>query len=408
MRRTNRIMDDPLRTLVEGYERYGPIFTLRIFHHNVVFMLGPAANHHVLVSGAANMSWREGELRSLVPFLGDGLLTTDGAYHRTHRQDDAPRVPPRAHRRRDRRHRGRGRAAPSRRSSPAPSSTCTTGSRHVALRVAMRALFGLDPDRARAGGLRRRGRVRGGALLPRAQRRRAGGARPRLAVRAGAARAPPPRRAARRGRSTPGAPATGSARTSCRCSCEARDEDGDPLPRDQIRDEVMTLLFAGHDTTSSTMAFLFYELARNPELHDGPGHHDGDAHRRDAAQVPAGVHRPAAVDRAVRVPGRARSPAARTSTTARGRATTCPTCGPTRTGSTPTASPPSARRSSRRAPTCRSAAARARASACGSARREIAIITRAVLEPLPARARARATGSRSARRRRSRRRTACR
>jgi cytochrome P450 len=27
----------------------------------------------------------------------------------------------------------------------------------------------------------------------------------------------------------------------------------------------MTLLFAGHDTTTSTVAFLFYELARNPE-----------------------------------------------------------------------------------------------------------------------------------------------
>jgi cytochrome P450 len=31
-----------------------------------------------------------------------------------------------------------------------------------------------------------------------------------------------------------------------------------------VRDEVMTLLFAGHDTTTSTVAFLFYELARNP------------------------------------------------------------------------------------------------------------------------------------------------
>ncbi len=52
---------------------------------------------------------------------------------------------------------------------------------------------------------------------------------------------------------------------------EARDEDGDPLPREQIRDEVMTLLFAGHDTTTSTVAFLFYELARNPQLAEDPG-----------------------------------------------------------------------------------------------------------------------------------------
>ena len=33
----------------------------------------------------------------------------------------------------------------------------------------------------------------------------------------------------------------------------------------------MTLLFAGHDTTTSTVAFMFYELARNPELLDDPG-----------------------------------------------------------------------------------------------------------------------------------------
>ena len=33
--------------LLEGYERFGPVFTLRIFHRNVVFMLGPEANHYM-------------------------------------------------------------------------------------------------------------------------------------------------------------------------------------------------------------------------------------------------------------------------------------------------------------------------------------------------------------------------
>jgi cytochrome P450 len=32
-----------------------------------------------------------------------------------------------------------------------------------------------------------------------------------------------------------------------------------------VRDQALTLLFAGHDTTTSTIAFLFYELARSPE-----------------------------------------------------------------------------------------------------------------------------------------------
>jgi cytochrome P450 len=47
---------------------------------------------------------------------------------------------------------------------------------------------------------------------------------------------------------------------------DAHDDDGFALTDRQIRDEVMTLLFAGHDTTTSTLAFMVYELARAPEL----------------------------------------------------------------------------------------------------------------------------------------------
>ncbi len=47
---------------------------------------------------------------------------------------------------------------------------------------------------------------------------------------------------------------------------DAADEDGNTLTDLQIRDEVMTLMFAGHDTTTSTVAFMFYELARHPEI----------------------------------------------------------------------------------------------------------------------------------------------
>ena len=46
---------------------------------------------------------------------------------------------------------------------------------------------------------------------------------------------------------------------------DAEDEDGARLSDQQLRDQVMTLLFAGHDTTTSTVTFLFFELARNPE-----------------------------------------------------------------------------------------------------------------------------------------------
>ena len=62
-----------------------------------------------------------------------------------------------------------------------------------------------------------------------------------------------------------------------------------------VRDHVMTLLFAGHDTTTATIAFLFYELARHPELADaiaaGPARAARPGARRDAAALPAGLDR---------------------------------------------------------------------------------------------------------------------
>jgi cytochrome P450 len=45
---------------------------------------------------------------------------------------------------------------------------------------------------------------------------------------------------------------------------DAEDEAGGQLSGRELRDQVMTLLFAGHDTTTSTVSFLFYELAHNP------------------------------------------------------------------------------------------------------------------------------------------------
>tara|TARA_B100001750_G_scaffold180710_3_gene149189 strand:+ start:1093 stop:2358 length:1266 start_codon:yes stop_codon:yes gene_type:complete len=46
----------------------------------------------------------------------------------------------------------------------------------------------------------------------------------------------------------------------------ARDEEGRPLPRQQVRDEVMTLLSAGHETTANALTWSASELARHPEV----------------------------------------------------------------------------------------------------------------------------------------------
>ena len=47
---------------------------------------------------------------------------------------------------------------------------------------------------------------------------------------------------------------------------EARHEDGSPMSAQELRDELLTLLVAGHETTASTLAWTFEQLPRSPEV----------------------------------------------------------------------------------------------------------------------------------------------
>jgi cytochrome P450 len=46
----------------------------------------------------------------------------------------------------------------------------------------------------------------------------------------------------------------------------ARHEDGTPMSHQELRDELMTLLVAGHETTASELAWAFERLAREPQV----------------------------------------------------------------------------------------------------------------------------------------------
>lgn len=46
----------------------------------------------------------------------------------------------------------------------------------------------------------------------------------------------------------------------------ARDEDGEPMSDAELRDELMTLLLAGHETTASTLSWAFERLVHEPEV----------------------------------------------------------------------------------------------------------------------------------------------
>jgi cytochrome P450 len=264
--RTKRFIDEPLPLLLDAYERYGSIFTLRILHSNVVFMLGPAANHYITVSHASNFQWRESHFRDLIALLGDGLLTTDDPYHRRARSIMLPAF-----------HRERIAASIDvmveetdralEQWSPGAKIDLYAWTRRLATRVAMRALFGIDPDGSAAREIDAAEmfeqalafyasgyeyRFIRGPRSPWARLQQASKALNRLLYEQIARQ----RATGERGEDV------------LSLLLDAEDEDGERLSDEQVRDEMMTLLFAGHDTTTSTIAFMFYELARQPHLAD--------------------------------------------------------------------------------------------------------------------------------------------
>jgi cytochrome P450 len=264
LRRTLQMAHDPLPILLSLYERFGPIFAVRILHHPVVFMLGPEANQFITVSHPENFHWREGSFGDLIPLLGDGLLTIDDAYHDRARETMMPAF-----------HREQiasavevmGMEAETAIAALRPGQVVDIYEwmRGLAMRIAMRALLGLDPDEAGKGadaahhferalsfyGIDFHLRLLRGPGSPWSKM---------VASRAVLDEIVYGEITYRRGNPDPGK----SDILSLLLSVE--DEAGEGFSGKEVRDQVMTLMFAGHDTSTSTLTFMMYELARHPEV----------------------------------------------------------------------------------------------------------------------------------------------
>ena len=247
------------------YEEHGPIFSVRLLHSPVIFMLGPEANHFVTVAHPENFHWRESSFGDLIPLLGDGLLTIDDAYHDRAREIMMPAF-----------HR-----------------------EQVAASVEAMVAEADAGDRARCGQARWSTSTSGCAAWRCASRcGRCSASIPTKPARA------PPRPSTSSGRSASTAPTStcaccaGRARPGRRWSRSrdvldeivygeitqrradpdpekmdilslligVRDEAGEGFTDKEVRDQVMTLMFAGHDTSTSTLTFMMHELARHPDV----------------------------------------------------------------------------------------------------------------------------------------------
>ncbi len=264
--RTQRFANEPLQLLLDSYERYGPIFTLRLFHANGVFALGPEANHFITVSNAKSFEWRTSYFRDLIGFAGDGLLTTDGEFHKASRRIMLPAF-----------HHETIMASlqiMSEETNNALDASFVVGqeidlyafTRRLAVRIAMKALFGIDPDGRAARAIDAAElfeqtlsfyskdyslRLLRGPFTPWAEQQKATKKLNKLIY---------SELNRRRAENDYGEDVLS-------LLILARDEAGKPALSDlQIRDEVMTLLFAGHDTTTSTVAFMFFELSKHSDV----------------------------------------------------------------------------------------------------------------------------------------------
>jgi cytochrome P450 len=262
--RTHQIAHDPLPLLLSAYEEFGPIFSLRLLHSRVVFMLGPEANHFVTVAHPENFHWRESSFGDLIPLLGDGLLTVDEDYHDRARAIMMPAF-----------HREQVAAATEAMTCEADTAIAALPigevvdiyewMRSLAMRIAMRALLGLDPDEA----------GKGAAAAEHFERAlgyygvdfhlrllRGPGSPWRTMVRSRAVLDEIVFSQIARRRAHPDS----DRRDILSLLVAARGTGGEEFSDREIRDQVMTLMFAGHDTSTSTLTFMLHELARHPEV----------------------------------------------------------------------------------------------------------------------------------------------
>ncbi len=249
--------------LQEAAARVGPIARVQLAHIPLYIITDADLAHVVLTEQASSFKKTAG-INFLRPMLGDGLLTSEGASHKRHRKLLAPAFAPK-------RMVAYGHAMVD--ETVRQLSTWRDGARidlademmEMTLAIAGKTMFGADV-RSDAPAV-----AEGIELGMRAQQ-----ANITSAVRLGYEWPLPRHRQMRRAVKILDEVvyrliAEGRARGTDRGDVLsilllARDEEGRGLTDQEIRDEVMTLLLAGHETTANALTWAWYELGRHPDV----------------------------------------------------------------------------------------------------------------------------------------------
>ena len=265
-----RYARDPLDFLIDLQRRHGDIFTVRFpYFGRLVYVTRPDLVKQVFTGSPAQMHAGEANATVLEPALGpNSVLTLDDAPHMRQRKLLLPPF----HGERIEAYGELMREVTLREMESWPVGepfALRPHTQRITLAVIMRAVFGVhdeaapDPLRAADRGVQPP-RQRGHRLpLPAPQ--------PRAAQPLG--EIPPRPRGARRVhlRGDRPAPRRGRGRRGrhddvLSLLLEARHDDGSPMSDEELRDELVTVLGAGHETTATGLAWAMERLLRNPEV----------------------------------------------------------------------------------------------------------------------------------------------
>jgi cytochrome P450 len=266
----------PCAFLDRCLRRYGNTFTLRLLgfgergFSDVVFLADPAAIKEVFTAGPDAL--RVGELRApMAPMFGPAsILLLDGREHMRQRKLMLPPL----HGERMA-HYGELIAAATAREldswRPGEPFALLPRMQTITFEVIMRAVFGLDDAERRAevgGPLRRALDMIANPLseLAMGLPARIGPINVRASFERAIAEADGSLLAEIARRRTD--PALAERDDILALLLQARDEDGNPMSDRELRDELVTLLLAGHETTATALAWAFDYLLRDRRAHE--------------------------------------------------------------------------------------------------------------------------------------------